>query len=136
MLRISKIRFKNTDKWELSFEFKHDNIRYTGICFLAELGQYNGSGGSNYALTTWEGSWPNGTAYASYTAGEVGCFDITVTKIDDTHINIKSTTLNRNTNVEVLWMENATYLSCGARHNDSGSNYGPCRIRNVKVEEL
>lgn len=128
--------FKNTDEWELSFEFKHDNIRYTGICFLAELGQYNGSGGATKGLTSWEGSWPNGTAYSSYTAGAVGWFDITVTKIDDTHINIKSDILDRNTNVEVLWMENAIYLSCGARHNDSGSSYGPCRIRNVKVVAL
>lgn len=130
---ILKNGFINTDSWELSFEFKHDNIRYTGICYLAELGKYNGSEGSQYALTTWEGSWPGGTAYATYSSGEVGWFDVTVTKIDSTHVRLQSTILNRDTTVEIPWLASATKLSCGARHNDSGSSYGPCRIRNVKV---
>ena len=125
--------FPNDENWELNFEFKHDNIQYTGICFLAELGKYSGNGGSNYALTTWEGSWPNGTRYANYTSGAVGWFDVKVTKIDSTHVNIKSSILDRNTDVEVLWLEDAQYLSCGARHNDAGSGFGPCRIRNVQA---
>ena len=28
--------FPNTDKWELSFDFKHDNIQYTGIILLMD----------------------------------------------------------------------------------------------------
>ena len=130
---VLKNGFSNTKKWKLSFEFKHDNIQYTGICYLAELGKYDGNGGNQYALTTWEGSWAGGTAYATYRSGAVGWFDITVTKIDSTHVRLQSTTLNRDTTVEVSWLANAKYLSCGARHNDASSSYGPCRIRNVKV---
>lgn len=130
---VLKNGFLNTKKWELNFEFKHDNIRYTGIIFLADLnGTYDGTSGTN-ALTSWEGSWPGGSAYASYTSGAVGWFDVTVTKIDSTHVRLQSTTLNRDTTVELTWLESATQLTCGARHNGSGSSYGPCRIRNIKV---
>lgn len=128
--------FPNTDKWELTFEFKHDNIKYTGICYLAELGKYNGNGGSNYALTTWEGSWAGGTSYATYTAGAVGWFDVTVKKIDSTHVRLISSDLDRDTTVEVSWLPDAEYLSCGARHNDATNLYGPCRIRNVIARVL
>lgn len=121
--------FLNTDNWELSFEFKHDNIRYTGINFIAMLG--TSPNGSN-RLGTWEGSWPGGTAYATYNSGEVGWFDVTVTKIDSTHVRLQSKVLNRDTNVEVSWLPNATFLTCGARHN-TDSSFGPCRIRNVNV---
>lgn len=127
--------FDNTESWELSFDFKHDNIRYTGICFLAKLGEYSGKGGpaANTALTTWEGSWPGGTAYATYSAGAVGWFDVIVTKIDSTHVRLQSKTLNRDTTVELTWLPSATKLSFGARHNTS-SSYGPCRIKNIKVK--
>lgn len=121
--------FLNTDNWELSFEFKHDNIRYTGINLIAMLG--TSPNGSN-RLGTWEGSWPGGTAYATYNSGEVGWFDVTVTKIDSTHVRLQSKVLNRDTNVEVSWLPNATFLTCGATHN-TNSTYGPCRIRNVNV---
>lgn len=121
--------FLNTDNWELSFEFKHDNIRYTGINFIAMLG--TSPNGSN-RLGTWEGSWPGGTAYATYTSGEVGWFDVTVTKIDSTHVRLQSKVLNRDTNVEVSWLPNATFLTCGAIHN-TNSSFGPCRIRNINV---
>ncbi len=121
--------FLNTDNWQLSFEFKHDNIRYTGINFIAMLGT---SPNGSYRLGTWEGSWPGGSAYATYTSGTVGWFDVTVTKIDATHVRLQSSVLNRDTNVEVSWLPNATFLTCGATHNTS-SSFGPCRIRNVHV---
>lgn len=128
--------FDNVDNWELTFDFKHDNIRYTGICFIAELGTYNGKGNPpSTALTTWEGSWSGGERYATYTAGAVGYFDVKVTKIDSTHVRLQSETLNRDTTVEVPWLASATKLSFGARHNTS-SSYGPCRIKNIKVEKI
>lgn len=131
--------FENLDNWELTFEFKHDNIRYTGICFLSDISNsnylYNGADNANYSLTSWEGSWPGGSAYTTYQSGSVGYFDVTVTKIDSTHIRLQSSTLNRDTTVELPWLESATQLSFGARHNGatSGNMYGPCRIRNIKV---
>lgn len=131
--------FYNTESWELSFDFKHDNIRYTGICFLAKLGEYDGKGGpaADTALTTWEGTWSGGDRYATYTDGAVGWFDVTVTKIDSTHVRLQSETLNRDTTIELTWLPSATKLSFGARHNSStsdGSFYGPCRIKNIKVK--
>lgn len=132
---VFKNGFDNINGWELSFEFKHDNIQYTGICFLTDLASgYKGREGSSTALTTWEGSWPGGSAYATYKSGEVGYFDVTVTKIDSTHVRLQSETLNRDTTVEVPWLESATKLSFGARHNVS-NGYGPCRIRNVLVKQ-
>lgn len=134
---IFKNGFDNINSWELSFEFKHDNVRYTGICFLTDLASgYNGGGGdSSVALTTWEGSWPNGSAYATYQSGAVGYFDVTVTKIDSTHVRLQSSILNRDTTVEIPWLASATKLSFGARHNTS-NGYGPCRIRNILVKGI
>lgn len=123
--------FLNTDKWELSFEFKHDNIRYTGINFIAEVGVSPVK--SPHRLNSWEGSWPNGTRYATYSSGTVGWFDITVTKIDSTHVRLQSSVLNRDTTVEVSWLPDVTCLTCGASHNSASSSYGPCRIRNVRA---
>ncbi|WP_458405966.1 hypothetical protein [Methanobrevibacter sp.] len=122
--------WSNEGLWEVTFEFKHDNIRYTGIGFI---GTGFGSDGGFQGLSSWEGSWPGGTAYASYNSGTVGWFDVIVTKIDDTHLRLRSEILNRDTTVE--WQNLATLeiVSIGARHNSSSSNFGPCRIRNVKV---
>lgn len=132
---IFKNGFDNINSWELSFEFKHDNVQYTGICFLTDLASgYKGREGSSTALTTWEGSWPNGSAYATYLSGAVGYFDVTVTKIDSTHVRLQSETLNRDTTVEIAWLASATKLSFGARHN-AANGYGPCRIRNILVKE-
>ena len=143
--------FNNVDKWQLSFEFRHDDIQYTGICFLAKLGEYNGAGDTtNIALTSWEGSWPGGERYyngpldwQSNNDGRktVDWFDVTVTKIDSTHVQLQSSKLNRNTIVEVSWLPTATQLSFGARHNYSNNpaenrRFGPCRIRNIKVKKL
>lgn len=124
--------FPNTDKWELSFDFKHDDIRYTGIVFLmdASVDIKNINNTSN-RLVTWEGSWPGGTAYATYTAGTVGYFDVKVTKIDATHVRVQSKQLDRDTTVEVSWLPNVSFLSCGANHHTSANYYGPCRIKNV-----
>jgi hypothetical protein len=139
---VFKNGFKNIDKWELSFEFRHDNIRYTGICFLAKLGEYNGGGGdSSVALTTWEGTWPNGEKYFTgnvYSGGTIDWFDVKVTKIDPTHVRLQSTTLNRDTTVEVTWLPTVRRLTFGARHNYAPTNsetmnYGPSRIRNIQV---
>lgn len=132
---VLKNGFFNTKKWKLSFEFKHDNIRYTGIIFLCNAITYTIPDSSHNAdtLKTWEGGWSGGSAYATYKSGAVGWFDVTVTKIDDTHVRLQSTILNRDTTVEVSWLSNATKLTCGAVHNSSSSGYGPCRIRNVRV---
>ena len=129
--------FPNTPRWKLKFEFRHDNIRYTGICFLVDMsGTYNGVSGTGNKISTWEGSWLGGTAYASYSSGTIDWFDVTVTKIDDTHVRLQSTTLNRDTTIEVSWLPSASVLSCGAVHNSSGNSYGPCRIRNVEAVNL
>ena len=129
--------FTNTPHWKLKFDFRHDNIRYTGICFLCDMsGTYNGVSGTGNKLSSWEGSWNGGTAYASYSSGTIDWFDVTVTKIDDTHVRLQSTTLNRDTTVEVSWLPSATTLSCGAVHNSASSSYGPVRIRNVEVVNL
>lgn len=129
--------FPNTPRWKLSFEFRHDNIRYTGICFLADMsGNYNGVTGTGNKLSSWEGSWNGGSAYASYTSGTIDWFDVSVTKIDDTHVRLQSKTLNRDTTVEIGWLPSASILSCGAVHNVSSSSYGPCRIRNVECVAL
>lgn len=129
--------FPNTPRWKLTFEFRHDNIRYTGICFLVDMnGTYNGVTGTGNNLSTWEGSWNGGSAYATYTSGTIDWFDVTVTKIDDTHVRLQSSKLNRDTTVEVSWLTNATRLSCGAVHNVSSDSYGPCRIRNVECVNL
>ena len=123
--------WKNEGLWEASFMFKHDNIRYTGICFLSTT-NYNGYGGSSTALTSWEGSFPGTSAYATYTSGSVGYFDITVTKIDDTHVRLKSEILNKESVIEVPWLANADMVTCGARHN-TNSSYGPCRLKDLHV---
>ena len=128
--------FDNTKLWELSFEFRHDIIRYTGICFLVDMsGTYNGVNGTGNKVSTWEGTWTGGSAYASYTSGTIDWFDVTVTKIDSTHIRLQSTTLNRDTTVEVTWLPDAEKLSFGAVHNSTSSEFGPCRIRNVLVRQ-
>ena len=133
---VLKNGFYNSDSWKISFEFKHDNIRYTGIIFLCNADTYTvpDSNGNNNVLHSWEGTWNGGERYATYSSGEVGWFDVTVTKIDSTHVRLQSNTLNRDTTVEVSWLSSATRLSFGAVHNGSSSNYGPCRIRNVVVE--
>ncbi|WP_305514897.1 hypothetical protein [Methanobrevibacter sp. V14] len=125
--------FPNTNKWELTFEFKHDNIRYTGITFLSSLVNITVWGNR---LNSWGGSWPNGPAYASYTSGTVGWFDVKVVKIDETHIRCISEKLNRDSIVELPWLQDCLQLSCGALHNDNSSSFGPCRIRNVKAIQL
>lgn len=127
--------FPNTTNWEIKFEFRHDNIRYTGICFLVDMnGTFNGVTGTGNYLWNWEGSWINGEAYANYQKGLIDWFDVAVTKIDSTHIRLQSSKLNRDSIVEVSWLPSATQLSFGARHNTTGSSYGPCRIRNVEVK--
>lgn len=123
--------FPNEGLWELSFDFKHDNLRYTGIEFLAPI---NTNGTTNAAnVGSWEGSWPSGAAYASITNQNVNWFDVKVIKIDETHVRLISNTLNRDTTVTVTWLPRAPILTCGARHNPTSGDYGPCRIRNVKV---
>ena len=126
--------WSNDGLWEASFEFKHDNIRYTGIGFIA-IG-FNPSNRYFLGLSSWEGSWPGGTPYASHTSGTVGWFDVTVTKIDDTHVRLRSKILNRDTTVEYSPLSTLDSVSIGANHNASSSSYGPCRIRNVKVIRL
>ena len=126
--------FPNIDNWELSFEFKHDNIRYTGIGFLS--GNFSPSYDGFVGITSWEGAWPNGSAYASYNSGTVGWFDVKVTKIDSTHLRLQSETLNRDTTVEWPNLPNYDMLTCGVRHHNTSSDYGPCRIRNVKAITL
>ena len=124
----------NDGLWEVTFEFKHDNIQYTGITYIAQL---HDSYDENNSYATWEGSFPGTTKYASYTSGSVGYFDITVTKIDETHIRVKSETLNKDSGIyEVPNMANWEKVTIGARHHGSSSSYGPCRIRNVKVIKL
>lgn len=127
--------FPNVDRWRLSFEFKHDNIKYTGICFLADAnGGYNGMGDSKTALTSWEGSFPGTTNYADYNSGAIDWFDITVEKISDIELRIFSNKLQKDSGI-IDWVDlpNISILSCGARHNDSLGAYGPCHIRNVKA---
>lgn len=128
--------FLNTDNWKLSFLMKIDNIRYCGITFLADTSV--GYNGANYDSITdkhfihaFEGGWPSGTNYATYNDGEIDWFDVTVTKIDSTHVRLQSTTLNRDTNVEASWLPNAKMLSCGGCHNQYGSSFGPVHIKNV-----
>lgn len=130
---LLKEGWSNTGLWECSFEFRHDNIRYTGIIYLANLGTtYNNSD----KLTTWEGSFPNDSNYANYRSGTIDWFDITVTKIDETHIRVKSETLNRDSGIiEVTDLPDWERLTIGARHNTS-NDYGPSRIRNVIVKKL
>ena len=130
---LLKNGWENTGLWECSFEFRHDDIRYTGITYLANLGTtYNNSA----KLTTWEGTFPNDSNYANYDSGTIDWFDITVTKIDDTHIRVKSETLNRDSGIiEVANLPNWNRLTIGAHHNND-SSFGPCRIRNVIVKKL
>ena len=126
--------FPNTDKWELTFEFQHDNIQYSGICFLADLnGSYNGGGGGSGSYTSWEGDWPGTSNYATYSSGKISYFDVKVTKIDSTHFQISSEKLNRSTIRQWDTLSGITQLTCGARHNDASSYGGPSRIRNVKA---
>lgn len=133
---ILKNGFKNTQNWQLSFEFKHSAVQYTGLIFLCNADTYTtpSSDSSNYSdksLQTWEGTWIGGERYATYSTGAVDWFDVTVTKIDATHVRLHSTKLNRNTVVEVSWLPNATRLSFGAVHNSSSSGGGTCYVRNV-----
>ena len=130
----------NTGLWECSFQFKHDNIRYTGIVYIVDANStYNGGGGcpSTAGRDTWEGTFPGTSNYAGYSAGAVGYFDVKVTKIDETHVRVTSKALNKDSGIiEIPQLENWTKLSIGARHNDAGSSYGPCRIKDVKVMQL
>ncbi|WP_305554637.1 Ig-like domain repeat protein [Methanobrevibacter sp. V74] len=129
--------FPNIEKWELSFEFRHDNIRYTGIILLADVNSsYNGGGGGGTnALTTWEGSFPGTSAYAGPYDGAIDWFDIKITKIDETHARIESVKLNKNATVELVNLPNWQQISCGARHNTT-SQYGPSRIRNIIAKRI
>lgn len=133
---VLKGGFPNTDEWTLSFDFKHDNIKYTGICFLCNVETYTipDSDQTTNVLKTWEGSWSGGSSYSNSSGGSVGYFDVKVTKVDSTHVRLQSTSLNRDTTVEVSWLPSAKYLSCGAIHNGSSNSYGPCRIKNVRAE--
>lgn len=126
--------FPNVKRWQLSFEFRHDNIRYTGIGFVSDMSFT--SNGDLGGLRSWEGGWPGGSAYANYNAGTIDWFDVTVTKIDSTHVRLQSQKLNRDTTVELAWLPNFERLSCGAHHHASSPQYGPCRIRNVKATLL
>ena len=126
--------WSNEGLWEATFEFKHDNIRFTGIGFIG-VG-FNPSNNYFIGLSSWEGSWPGGSAYGSAGSGTVGWFDVTVTKIDDTHVRLRSEILNRDTTVEYSSLATLESVSIGANHNVHSSSYGPCRIRNVKVIRL
>ena len=66
----------------------------------------------------------------------MGWFDVTVTKIDATHVRLQSQALNRDTTVEISLLSNYEQLSCGGHHHGTNSSYGPCRIKNVKAIQL
>lgn len=132
--------FSNTDYWQLSFEFQHDDIRYTGIIYLCDkdtfvtpdMGHVNNAD----VLYSWEGTWPGGERYAYALSGKIDYFDVVVTKIRPTTVNLYSRTLNRNTTVNVPWLVDAETLTCGAIHNNAFSDFGPCRIKNVKAVNI
>ena len=114
--------------------FKMDNIRYTGIGFIMIPG--NSDPGKGVMLAGWEGNWPGASAYATWSSGTIDWFDVTVTKIDSTHVKLKSLTLNKESTVELSWLPDYTKLSCGAAHNTHSSLYGPSRMRNVRVAQF
>ena len=131
---LLKEGWENTGLWECSFEFRHEDIRYTGIIYLAKLGE---TYADSIKLSTYEGSFPNDDNYATYQDGTIDWFDITVTKIDETHIRVKSETLHRDSGIiEVTDLPNWEKLSIGACHNTSSNLYGPSSIRNVIVKKF
>lgn len=133
---VFKGGFPNKGLWQLSYELQHDNIRYTGLAYIADPDKYNGEGSNEYALTTWEGNWLGSTNYAHWYSGKIPWFDITVTKIDRTHVQLDSDVLNKHSTYEWTKLPLLKTISCGARHNHVSSEFGPCRIRNVVARSI
>lgn len=142
--------FKNKGLWQIDYEFKHDDIRYTGICFIADLTGTTSQGMKVPNIHTWEGTWTadicnydggqtvvNDSNYASWRDGAIDWFDVHVKKDAENHVVIWSDKLNKKAeNTSDFWKDETRIFSIGGEHNGASAMFGPVRIRNVKAYSI
>lgn len=142
--------FKNKGLWQIDYECKHDDIRYTGLCFIADLTGTESQGMKVPNIHTWEGTWTanicdydgeqtvvNDSNYAIWWDGTIDWFDVHVKKDAENHVVIWSDKLNKKAeNTSDFWKDETRIFSIGAEHNGASSWYGPVRIRNIKAYSI